>query len=188
MKILIQSLLFIVIVGLFAVTSDRLGKIEQRDSMSTQSSNMPKLSDQEFLTNMIEHHEGAIAMAEVAKTKTKRNEISIFTSNIITAQTSEINSMYIWRKDWFKDDGHISMRMGADMPSMAIDLGEADSDFDKRFLNAMITHHQGAIDMANQVLLPTDRPEIHDLAKNIIATQTKEITQMETWLKEWYGK
>lgn len=96
--------------------------------------------------------------------------------------------MYSWRKAWFKDDGHISMRMGSDMPSMAVSLGEGDGEFDKRFLQAMITHHEGAIKMANQVLLPTERPEIHDLAKNIIATQSKEISIMQEWLKEWYGK
>jgi len=103
-------------------------------------------------------------------------------------QSDEIDDMYIWRKDWFKDDGHIRMRMGADMPSMAIDLGSSDKDFDKRFLEAMITHHEGAIKMANQVLIPTDRPEIHDLAKSIINTQSKEITLMQQWKKEWYGK
>jgi uncharacterized protein (DUF305 family) len=188
MKILIQSLLFIVIVGLFVVTSDRLGKIEQKESMNAPTTSEVKLSDQDFLTQMIEHHEGAISMAKEAQVKSKRQEIKDFSSDIISAQTGEITSIYSWRQDWFKESGHISMRMGADMPSMAIDLGASDTDFDKRFLQAMITHHEGAIKMANQVILPTDRPEIHDLAKNIITTQTKEITQMQNWLKEWYGK
>lgn len=188
MKILIQSLLFIVIVALFAVTSDRLSKIEQKESMNAPVTSEPKLSDQNFLTQMIEHHEGAIAMAKEAKNKSSRPEIRNFAIDISSAQSGEIDSMYSWRKAWFKDDGHISMRMGSDMPSMAVSLGEGDGEFDKRFLQAMITHHEGAIKMANQVLLPTERPEIHDLAKNIIATQSKEISIMQEWLKEWYGK
>lgn len=185
---LIQSLLFIVVVALFAVTSDRLGKIEEKESMNAPTSSEPQLSDQDFLTQMIEHHEGAIAMAKEAQVKSKRPEIKDFASDIISAQSGEITSMYSWRQDWFKDSGHISMRMGADMPSMAIGLGESDAEFDQRFLQAMIVHHEGAIKMATSVLLPTDRPEIHDLAKSIISTQSKEIITMQQWLKEWYGK
>jgi uncharacterized protein (DUF305 family) len=188
MKILIQSLLFIIVVALFAVTSDRLSKIEDKESMSAPSIDSPKLSDQDFLTQMIEHHEGAIFMAKEAEVKSNRQEIRDFASAIISSQTSEINSMYAWRKDWFGDSDHVSMRMGADMPSMAVDLGNADNDFDRKFLEAMISHHEGAVKMANLVILPTDRQEIHDLAKNIIATQSKEITLMQEWLKEWYGK
>jgi uncharacterized protein (DUF305 family) len=147
-------------------------------------SSEPKLSDQDFLTQMIEHHEGAIAMAKEAEQKSKRSEIKDFASDIISAQSGEISSMYTWRQDWFKDEGHVNMRMGADMPSMAISLGESDAEFDQRFLEAMITHHEGAIKMATSVLLPTQREEIHDLAKNIIATQSKEIITMQSWLKE----
>lgn len=188
MKILIQSLLFIIVVGLFAVASDRLTKVEQKESMNAPATNEQRLSDQEFLNQMIEHHEGAIAMAKEAEQKSKRQEIKNFASSIISAQSSEIDDMYGWRNSWFKDDGHINMRMGADMPSMAISLGESDAEFDKRFLEAMIVHHEGAIKMANQVLLPTDRTEIHDLSKNIIDTQSKEIIIMQEWLKEWYEK
>ena len=144
MKILIQSILFIIIVGLFAITSDRLSKIEQKESMDGTTSEV-QMSDQDFLTQMIEHHQGAIAMAQEAETKSSRQEIRDFAGSIISAQTSEIDQMYAWRKQWFGESEHISMRMGADMPSMAVDLGSADADFDKRFLQAMIAHHEGAI-------------------------------------------
>lgn len=188
MKMLIQSLLFIIVVALFAVTSDRLSKIEQKEGMNAPTSDTPRLSDQDFLTQMIEHHEGAITMAKEAQAKSSRTAIKDFAANIISAQSGEITQMYGWRQDWFKDSGHVNMRMGADMPSMAVELGSGDTEFDLRFLQAMITHHEGAIKMANQVLLPTDRPEVHDLAKNIIATQSQEIKVMQQWLKEWYGK
>jgi uncharacterized protein (DUF305 family) len=188
MKILIQSLLFIIVVGIFAVTSDKLTKIEEKEFMNNPSSSESPLSDQEFLAQMIEHHEGAIAMAKEAQVKSKRPEIRTFASGIISAQTGEINQMYTWRTEWFKESEHIAMRMGADMPSMAIDLGSADDEFDLRFLNAMITHHEGAIKMAKQVLIPTARPEIHALAGNIISSQSQEISTMQKWLKEWYGK
>ena len=188
MKIVIQSLLFIVIVALFAITSDRLNKIEQKESMDGGGTSEVRLSDQDFLTQMIEHHEGAITMAKEAQKKSRRSEISAFASQIISAQTSEITQMYTWRKDWFGDSGHINMRMGEDMPSMAVDLGSADDNFDKRFLDAMIVHHEGAITMAKAVLLPTDREDLHELAKAIISTQTEEVKTMQAWKDEWYGK
>ena len=48
----------------------------------------------------------------------------------------------------------------------------------------MIPHHQGAIDMA-QYLEKSQRPELQQLGKDIIEAQTKEIDQMQNWLKEW---
>lgn len=187
MKILFQSVLFIIVVALFAVTSDRLSELKSQEAMNTQTSESV-IRDQDFLSNMIEHHEGAISMARQAEAKSTRAQIRVFADQIITAQTKEITDMYTWRKDWFSDSEHVQMRMGVEMPSMAVDLGKADADFDKRFLEAMIAHHQGAIDMANKIIVPTSRPEIHNLAKNIIMTQSEEINKMQTWLKEWYGK
>jgi len=58
-------------------------------------------------------------------------------------------------------------------------------EFDRIFLYEMIEHHEGAIDMAQLVLRKSQRPELQNLANNIIVTQTNEITQMERWLNEW---
>lgn len=186
MKTVMHSILFIIIVALFAITSDKLSIIEQKEMMQQEDSSKTSMSDQEFINGMIEHHEGAVSMAKEALVKSKRAELKTFAQNIITAQTTEIEQMYSWRKQWFDDSSHITMRMGVDMPSMAVDLGETDAEFDKRFLLAMIEHHEGAVTMAQEILLPTDRSEIHDLAKNIIATQNNEIATMQQWLKEWY--
>lgn len=188
MKILIQSLLFILIVGIFAVTSDKLTKIEEKESKDTTAATESQMSDQEFLTQMIEHHDGAIAMAKDAQAKSKRPEIRTFAGSIISAQSGEIDQMYAWRKAWFGESEHISMRMGSDMPSMAVELGAGDGEFDLRFLDAMIAHHEGAMKMAEQVLIPTNRGEIHNLASNIINTQSQEIANMQQWRNEWYGK
>lgn len=58
-------------------------------------------------------------------------------------------------------------------------------EFDKAFLVQMIIHHQGAIDMANLVLQKSTRPELRNLANEIIAAQTKEINQMKAWQQQW---
>lgn len=58
--------------------------------------------------------------------------------------------------------------------------GDADVDFVK----GMIPHHQGAVDMAKILLEKGKDPELRQLAKDIIASQEKEITMMQRWLKE----
>lgn len=61
---------------------------------------------------------------------------------------------------------------------MDMDLGEADDDFDLRYINAMIAHHEGRLDMARQVLDNSDRPELQEFAQMVIETQTAEIQEM----------
>jgi len=58
-------------------------------------------------------------------------------------------------------------------------------DFDKTFLNEMIAHHEGAIDMANLAKTNAKHQEIKDMANSIVAAQSKEIDQMQTWQGEW---
>jgi len=54
------------------------------------------------------------------------------------------------------------------------------------FLVHMIPHHQEAVDSAEQLLETTQRDEMRQFAREIIAVQTAEIEQMETWLDTWY--
>ncbi len=75
-----------------------------------------------------------------------------------------------------------------DTMMMSGDLGAADDQLDLRFLNAMIPHHEGALDMANQVLKNSDRPEIRQMAQDILISQQAEIDQMQQWRKDWYGQ
>jgi Spy/CpxP family protein refolding chaperone len=73
-----------------------------------------------------------------------------------------------------------------DMGEMGISADESKL-FDQRFIEAMISHHQGAIDMAQMTLQMAEHEEIKTLAEAIIAAQQAEIEQMQGWLQEWYG-
>lgn len=157
--------------------------------------------DLRFIDAMIPHHEGAVNMAQEALQKSKRPEIQQLAKTIIAAQDQEINQMRQWRKAWYPtmDDtpmmydtgmGHM-MPMSDQMRTsmmMAGDLGTADDQFDLRFIDAMIPHHQGAIDMANQAVEKSERPEIQKLAQDIISSQQSEIDQMQQWKQQWYGQ
>jgi uncharacterized protein (DUF305 family) len=58
--------------------------------------------------------------------------------------------------------------------------------FDKAFIDAMIPHHQSAIEMSQVALEKSKNPKIKELAENIISAQKREIEQMKQWRKDWY--
>jgi uncharacterized protein (DUF305 family) len=51
----------------------------------------------------------------------------------------------------------------------------------------MVPHHEDAVAMAELALTRAQRPEIKQLAEDIIVTQTQEIEQMREWYRAWYG-
>lgn len=56
----------------------------------------------------------------------------------------------------------------------------------RHFIEMMIPHHQEAVEMA-LALAKTQRPEIRKLAESIKTEQIREIEQMRSWYKQWYG-
>lgn len=97
------------------------------------------------------------------------------------------------------NDSHMmkrgNMMKNSDMPDMdhmMMDMnaklkGKTGDDFDKAFIEEMIVHHQGAVDMANLALKNAKRKEIIDLSKAIIEAQNKEIADMQSWEKAWFN-
>ncbi len=69
----------------------------------------------------------------------------------------------------------------------SMDLGRADKTFDLRYINAMISHHRGAMLLAEQLLKNTTRPEMKELAQNILKDEPGAIAELYAWKKEWYG-
>ena len=61
------------------------------------------------------------------------------------------------------------------------------SPYELQFLDTMILHHQGAIDMAQLAETRAQHNELKTLAKTIIADQQKEIAQMKKWRDEWFA-
>ena len=68
----------------------------------------------------------------------------------------------------------------------AMDLGRPDKWIDLRYVNAMIVHHRGAMLVANQALI-SKRPEIKNLAQEILKNEPVAIAELYAWKKEWYG-
>lgn len=83
---------------------------------------------------------------------------------------------------------HDMNNMQGTMNGMLGNLSEkTGDDFDKEFIEEMIVHHQGAVEMAQLVLETSKRPELLKLANDIISAQTKEIKMMEEWQKAWFN-
>lgn len=80
------------------------------------------------------------------------------------------------------------MSMAQMMNAMSANLsGKTGSDFDAAFLEEMIPHHLGAIEMARFVLATSKRPELIKMANDIITTQQKEVDMMRGWQRNWFG-
>jgi uncharacterized protein (DUF305 family) len=85
-------------------------------------------------------------------------------------------------------DTQANSDMGAIMHDMNAGLvGKTGDDFDAAFIAEMITHHQGAIDMANTAKTSAKHAEIKQMADAIISAQTKEIDQMREWNRMWFN-
>lgn len=158
--------------------------------------------DQRFIDMMVPHHEAAIAMAEIARTRAARDALRALADEIIDAQTAEVEQLRAWRESWFGSSVTPPMdampmlpgvRMGGEL--MIGDRMDIRDDveqllvaepFDQAFIDAMIQHHQSAIDAAQSALSQSDREEILRLAEAIIAAQSREIDQLREWRGEWY--
>lgn len=63
--------------------------------------------------------------------------------------------------------------------------GKIGSEYDKLFLENMITHHEGAVEIAGRSATQAQHEEIKKMSLDIITVQQKEIEQMKQWQAEW---
>lgn len=139
-----------------------------------------------FAQMMIPHHEQAILMSGLALSNNAGPEVSALAIKIQSGQGPEIDQMRMILDRY--DQAEVHTHGDHDMPGMLTEaqfdeLGAAKgSDFDPLFLAGMIEHHEGAIDMAEEVLGQTDDPEIRELAEQILEAQRTEIEEMRLLL------
>ena len=149
-----------------------------------------KYSDEAFIDAMVPHHQGAIAMAEVALKNAEHEEIKELSRNIVSTQQAEIDELKSIKKEKF-GTSNVPMEMSPEqMRGMGMMMDpkrlSKREPFDEAFIDAMIPHHQSAIEMAQVASKKSKIPEIKELAGNIVSAQKREIEQMKQWRKEWY--
>jgi uncharacterized protein (DUF305 family) len=154
-------------------------------------------ADTAFAQMMIAHHEGAIEMADLAVEKADSADVRSLAEGISAAQGPEIEEMTSWLEGWGEDvtpmddmEGMEGMDSGMDMDGMDQEgaMAELDglsgADFDRRFLELMIAHHEGAIEMAELQTAEGENPTALELAEKIVQDQQGEISEMEQMLQD----
>lgn len=153
------------------------------DMHSVSSSGNP---DRDFAAMMISHHQGAIEMARAELTSGKDAEIRKLADGIITAQEAQIAQMQTIMAGLPKGnanaDGAAYDALMGSMGGMMHSNTPSSGNMDKDFLQAMIPHHEGAVEMAKVEIRYGRDGKLKALAQKIIDDQTREIAQMQAWL------
>ena len=139
-----------------------------------------------FAQMMIPHHEQAISMSEIALKKSRNQAILKLSNQIKSLQGTEKSQLAYWLK---ATDSSMTMDHDMQMSGM-LTVKELASlkrltgtQFDRTFLQLMIKHHQGAIEMVD-LISDSKNLEAKALAKAIKSAQSKEITSMKLLLKK----
>ena len=148
---------------------------------STQSNSEYSSDDIAFAEMMIPHHEQAIEMSEIAFLNTSNPDVLQLAQEIKVAQSPEIDLMMSWTG--VKASTHAGHMMDGMLSQNELsDLREAKGkEFDRLFLEGMIKHHEGAIEMAQDVAASKNK-EVADLSTSIINAQELEIAKMKELL------
>jgi uncharacterized protein (DUF305 family) len=161
-------------------------------------------ADVDFATAMIPHHAQALAMVDLARGRALSPEVQKLSEDIGTAQVPEVEQMVDWLTAWDKpvpetmldhtnaeDGGMGGHEMGddsSDMPGMMTDqeISELEAaqgqEFETMWLEMMIEHHQGAIEMAKDEQADGAFGPAKELAESIATSQQAEIDHMNELL------
>ena len=164
--------------------------------------------DAGFARDMQRHHSQAVEMSLLTLDVSRDPEIRTLASDILLTQQQQVGQMYAWLDTWglsqttsadpmewmSEHAGHSSGMDDAmpesEMPGMASDqqleaLADAGpGEVDRRYLQLMIPHHVGALDMAQYAADHAATAEVRHLADSIEAAQTNELTVLRDLLAE----
>lgn len=180
------------------------------DSDSTDSASDPQTAangdvfnqaDVEFASDMIPHHAQAIEMVTLTDERPLDPAIKELANQIRDAQVPEVETMSDWLTSWGKEVPETSIDHAnaghdmSDMPSMESDMpgmmsaddmeelrNASDEEFQDMWLEMMIEHHEGAIEMAKTEQADGKYPDAVSLARSIETSQTAEIDQIRQLL------
>jgi uncharacterized protein (DUF305 family) len=147
-------------------------------------------ADIEFLTGMIPHHDQAVEMSDIVLAANPPAEVAAIARQIKGAQDPEIEQMNAMLKGLGKESagehsgghsaGHGGMMSEQDMADLKAATG---TEAARLYLEAMIEHHQGAIDASNAELAEGKYEPARELAQEIKTAQQAEIDEMQELLR-----
>lgn len=148
-----------------------------------------------FATNMVPHHEQAVELSALVPERSTNPEVVKLAQTIASVQEPEIATMKAFLVQWNENpdteshEGHDMSGSGmagmagmVDAATMARLESLRGAEFDTLWLQSMIAHHEGAIDMAETELADGENVDAKSLAQHIIDAQQTEIAQMQSML------
>src|SRR5882757_1686482 len=181
----------------------------QQGSESSQSSPAEQPAgfndkDVDFATNMIPHHQQAVEMAAMVPDRSTNPAVLKLAADISAAQGPEIETLKVFLVQWKEGtdtnpeapetsgspDSHgghggmdpMEMQGMIDAAAIANLASLKGPEFDKLWMQSMISHHEGAIEMANAEIAGGANVDAKSLAQQIVTAQQGEITQMKQML------
>jgi uncharacterized protein (DUF305 family) len=149
--------------------------------------------DHAFATTMIPHHEQAIELAALAPQRSTNADLIALAAKISAEQEPEIKALRVFLVQWDEnpedntshggDGDHGAMAGMVDEATMTKLQSLQGAQFDTLWLQSMISHHEGAIDMAKAEVADGQNDDIKRMAQTMIDTQQAEITQMNQMLE-----
>ena len=148
-------------------------------------------ADRQFVEMMVPHHQQAVVMSALAPTRAKDAQVVAFASRISDTQKAEIDALQTWleKRDLPKASleatgDHATHMKGMLTPEQLDQLAAARGRaFDRLFVTRMIAHHEGAIEMADQVLSDGVDTTNRAFAGDVMAAQTAEVGRLQEILK-----
>lgn len=202
----------IVVVGLLVLVSLIIGVLVGR--VTSSGTPMPSEASAEagFARDMQVHHGQAVEMSLLVRDRSDDAEVRLFALDVATAQAQQQGQMFAWLVMWglpqtsssdemewlsrpvidgsIGHDGHGGHTPGEPMPGVATfeqmqALQSATGvDAERLYLELMIEHHIGGVEMAEAVLARSDNPVVTQLARGMVQLQQKELDYMAELLAE----
>ncbi len=168
--------------------------------------------DAGFARDMSVHHSQAVQLAVLVRDRSDDDELRAVALDILTSQQQQIGQMYAWLQMWglpqsgadapmawmagdHAHGGSAVAAPGDDAPTghaampgwvTAADLARLEAadgvDAERLFLQLMIPHHVGGVEMAQAAVDRAGQAEVRRLAAGIVAAQTKELTVLQDLL------
>ncbi|MEU4710863.1 DUF305 domain-containing protein [Nocardia salmonicida] len=145
-------------------------------------------ADVTFLQMMYQHHQQAVQMADLVPSRSQDQQVIDLAADIKAAQAPEMAQMQSMLTEFGKSVPSGGDAMGHDMPGMmspeqmSMLEGMSGPEFDRMWLEMMIDHHNGAVQMAQTEIASGANPQAKQMAETIVSTQQREIDQMTAML------
>ncbi|WP_350349642.1 DUF305 domain-containing protein [Agromyces sp. G08B096] len=152
--------------------SDRAGAVDPSTSAA----------DAEWVAGMAEHHDQAVALAGLAVDRAADAEVIAAAARIAEAQAAEASALRGWleRRGAAGPDAHADGAMPGEISAEAMDRARdaEGAEFDRLFVDLMVSHHEGAVVMCEERLEASGDAAVTRWARTIASAQAIEIDRL----------